>query len=133
MINNGTASAPEILAGALRDNHRAIIVGTRSFGKGSVQKVIPLSEKTAVKITVAKHYTPSGECIQAQGISSDIVADYAEVGGVKEGKDVGLFYWVWNVNYEDTIAVINNTTFQKGDPRDHFYPFFCLHLLISRS
>ncbi len=84
LINNGTASAPEILAGALRDNHRAIIVGTRSFGKGSVQKVIPLSEKTAVKITVAKHYTPSGECIQAQGISPDIVADYAEVNKIDD-------------------------------------------------
>ncbi|MDR2067479.1 MAG: S41 family peptidase, partial [Holosporaceae bacterium] len=65
LINNGTASAPEIVAGALRDNKRAIIVGLRSFGKGSVQKVIPLSEKTAIKLTVAKHYTPSGECIQA--------------------------------------------------------------------
>ncbi|GHT92225.1 hypothetical protein FACS1894122_05780 [Alphaproteobacteria bacterium] len=77
LINSGTASAPEILAGALRDNKRAIIVGTRSFGKGSVQKVIPLSENTAMKLTVAKHYTPSGECIQANGISPDIEADIA--------------------------------------------------------
>ncbi|MDR1375820.1 MAG: S41 family peptidase [Holosporaceae bacterium] len=79
MINSGTASAPEIVAGALRDNKRAIIVGVRSFGKGSVQKVIPLSEKTAIKLTVAKHYTPSGECIQANGISPDIEADYAMI------------------------------------------------------
>ncbi|GHU16703.1 hypothetical protein FACS189472_02360 [Alphaproteobacteria bacterium] len=77
LINSGTASAPEILAGALRDNKRAIIVGTRSFGKGSVQKVIPLSENTAMKLTIAKHYTPSGECIQANGITPDIEADYA--------------------------------------------------------
>jgi carboxyl-terminal processing protease len=79
LINSGTASAPEILAGALRDNKRAIIVGTRSFGKGSVQKVIPLSEKTAIKLTVAKHYTPNGECIQANGIVPDIEADCAMI------------------------------------------------------
>jgi carboxyl-terminal processing protease len=79
LINSGTASAPEILAGALRDNKRALIVGTRSFGKGSVQKVIPLSEKTAIRLTVAKHYTPSGECIQANGIVPDIEADYAVI------------------------------------------------------
>ncbi|MCR5224960.1 MAG: S41 family peptidase [Alphaproteobacteria bacterium] len=79
LINNGTASAPEIMAGALRDNKRAITVGVRSFGKGSVQKVIPLSEKTAIRLTIAKHYTPSGECIQANGISPDIEADYAMI------------------------------------------------------
>jgi carboxyl-terminal processing protease len=79
LINSGTASAPEILAGALRDNNRATIVGSRSFGKGSVQKVIPLSEKTGLKLTVAKHFTPSGECIQANGITPDIEADHALV------------------------------------------------------
>jgi carboxyl-terminal processing protease len=79
LINSGTASAPEILAGALRDNKRALIVGARSFGKGSVQKVIPLSEKTAIRLTVAKHYTPNGECIQANGIVPDIEADYAMI------------------------------------------------------
>ncbi len=79
LINSGTASAPEIMAGALRDNKRAIIIGTRSFGKGSVQKVVPLSEKTGLKLTVAKHYTPSGECIQANGIYPDIKVTYADV------------------------------------------------------
>ncbi len=79
IINSGTASAPEIMAGALRDNKRAIIVGTRSFGKGSVQKIIPLSDKTAIKITVAKHYTPSGECIQANGIEPDIQVAYSDI------------------------------------------------------
>jgi carboxyl-terminal processing protease len=79
LINSGTASAPEIFAGALRDNKRAIIVGTRSFGKGSVQKVIPLSEKSAIRLTVAKHFTPNGDCIQAKGITPDIEADYATI------------------------------------------------------
>lgn len=79
LINSGTASASEIIAGALRDNKRAVIVGARSFGKGSVQKVIPLSEKTGIKLTTAKYYTPNGECIQGNGITPDIEADYASI------------------------------------------------------
>jgi len=79
LINSGTASAPEIMAGALRDNKRAVLIGTRSFGKGSVQKVIPLSEKTGIKLTIAKHYTPNGECIQGNGITPDIEAGYASI------------------------------------------------------
>ena len=73
LINNGSASASEIVAGALKDNHRAIIVGTRSFGKGSVQTVLPLDEKRAIKLTTALYYTPSGISIQAEGITPDIV------------------------------------------------------------
>lgn len=84
LINNGTASAPEIVAGALQDNKRAILVGTRSFGKGSVQKVIPISEKTAIKLTVAKHFTPSGRCIQAKGISPDITVAPAIISPLSE-------------------------------------------------
>lgn len=79
IINSATASAPEILAGALRDNNRAIIIGTRSFGKGSVQKVIPISDKAALRLTIAKHYTPKGECIQANGIEPDIEAESAYI------------------------------------------------------
>lgn len=73
LINGGSASAAEILAGALQDNKRAIILGTQSFGKGSVQKIIPLSDGAAVKITTALYYTPSGASIQAHGIVPDIV------------------------------------------------------------
>lgn len=72
LINQGSASASEIVAGALQAYRRAIIVGTRSFGKGSVQTVLPTSEKTAVKLTTALYYTPSGRSIQAQGIEPDI-------------------------------------------------------------
>ena len=79
LINSATASAPEIFAGALKDNKRAIVVGVRSFGKGSVQKLIPISEKSAIKLTVAKHYTPTGRCIQADGIMPDIVAESAMI------------------------------------------------------
>jgi carboxyl-terminal processing protease len=75
LINSGSASASEIVAGALKDNHRAIIVGTRSFGKGSVQTVLPLDAKRAIKLTTALYYTPSGVSIQAQGIAPDLVVE----------------------------------------------------------
>jgi len=72
LINHGSASASEIVAGALKDDHRAILMGTRSFGKGSVQSVIPLHDGTAIKLTTALYYTPSGRSIQAIGIEPDI-------------------------------------------------------------
>lgn len=79
LINSGSASASEIVAGALKDNHRAIIVGTRSFGKGSVQTVLPLDDKRGIKLTTALYYTPSGSSIQAQGITPDIVVEEMSV------------------------------------------------------
>lgn len=72
LINAGTASASEIVAGALQDQHRAVIVGTPSFGKGSVQTVFPLQKDRALKLTTARYFTPSGRSIQAQGIVPDI-------------------------------------------------------------
>ena len=72
LIDNGTASAAEIVAGALKDHHRALIVGRHSFGKGSVQTVLPLDEHRAVKLTTARYYTPSGTSIQSEGIHPDI-------------------------------------------------------------
>jgi len=72
LTNNGTASAAEIVAGALKDNHRALIMGQRTFGKGVVQTVIPLDADHAVKITTARYYTPNGTSIQAEGIRPDI-------------------------------------------------------------
>ncbi len=75
LINGGSASASEIVAGALQDHHRAIVVGTRSFGKGSVQTVIPLRGDGAMRLTTSRYYTPSGRSIQALGVSPDIVVE----------------------------------------------------------
>ncbi|NQV69841.1 MAG: S41 family peptidase [Pseudohongiella sp.] len=79
LINNGSASASEIVAGALQDHGRAIIMGTRSFGKGSVQTVLPLDDRRAIKLTTSLYFTPSGRSIQAQGIEPDILVDEAFV------------------------------------------------------
>jgi len=75
LINGGSASASEIVAGALQDHRRAIVVGTKSFGKGSVQTVMPLRGDGAMRLTTARYYTPSGRSIQALGVSPDIVVE----------------------------------------------------------
>jgi carboxyl-terminal processing protease len=79
LINGGSASASEIVAGALQDHHRAILIGTRSFGKGSVQTIIPLAGHGAMRLTTARYYTPSGRSIQAKGIDPDIVVEAAKI------------------------------------------------------
>ncbi|MBL8352452.1 MAG: peptidase S41, partial [Burkholderiaceae bacterium] len=82
LVNEGSASASEIVAGALQDHKRATIMGAQTFGKGSVQTVRPLSADTALKITTARYYTPSGRSIQAKGIVPDIWLDETAEGNV---------------------------------------------------
>lgn len=79
LINNGSASASEIVAGALQDHRRAVILGTKSFGKGSVQTIMPLSGNGAMKLTTARYYTPSGRSIQAKGVEPDILVKQAKL------------------------------------------------------
>lgn len=102
MINGGSASASEIVAGALQDHHRAVIMGTQSFGKGSVQSIMPLGNDGALRMTTARYYTPSGRSIQAKGITPDIYAEQelpeelqgrkgrreADLRGALDGKDI---------------------------------------------
>ena len=88
LINGGSASASEIVAGALQDHKRAIIMGTQSFGKGSVQTILPITTKTAVKITTARYYTPNGRSIQAKGITPDIVVENLQLNALNNNETI---------------------------------------------
>ncbi len=86
LVNGGSASASEIVAGALQDHKRAIIMGKRTFGKGSVQTIMPMGPNTALKMTTARYYTPSGRSIQAEGIEPDIILEDVRVAKVDTSK-----------------------------------------------
>jgi len=87
LVNQGSASASEIVAGALQDHKRAIIMGTQTFGKGSVQTILPLSGGTALKLTTARYFTPLGRSIQAEGITPDIMLESIKVSQVESNFD----------------------------------------------
>ena len=88
LVNAGSASASEIVAGALQDHGRAVIMGEKTFGKGSVQTILPLGNGSALKLTTARYYTPSGTSIQARGIEPDIVLDRVRVARIDVGQGV---------------------------------------------
>lgn len=108
MINEGSASASEILSGALQDHHRAIILGEKSFGKGSVQTVIPLRDYGAMRITTARYYTPSGRSIQAKGIEPDIE--------VKPAKIEELESYALNISEADLNNALKNDSEEGNKP-----------------
>lgn len=90
LVNAGSASASEIVAGALQDHGRAKVVGTQTFGKGSVQTILPLNSQSAIKLTTARYYTPKGRSIQAKGIEPDIVIEETENGSARRVREADL-------------------------------------------
>jgi carboxyl-terminal processing protease len=110
LINGGSASASEIVSGALQDHHRAVLVGTRSFGKGSVQTVIPLPGNGAMRLTTARYYTPSGRSIQALGISPDVPVQETR-------EDRGSFGGEHEADYNRVLSNSGGTAPQTVAPR----------------
>ncbi|MDB3953302.1 S41 family peptidase [Alphaproteobacteria bacterium] len=104
LINSGSASASEIVAGALQDHRRAIILGTSSFGKGSVQTIIPLGQSGAIKMTTQRYYTPSGRSIQAKGIDPDIRVQQAKIEFIEQPR-------------RRSEASLRNSLKNENDPR----------------
>ncbi len=107
LINSGSASASEIVAGALKDHGRAIILGTRSFGKGSVQSIVPIPGNGAIRLTTSRYYTPSGISIQAKGIEPDIIV---EPGFTKEKESEQT-----NIREENLKGALDNTNINEKD------------------
>lgn len=115
LINGGSASASEILAGALQDNKRAVVVGTDSFGKGSVQVLMPLTNGGAIKLTIARYYTPSGRSIQAKGIVPDILIE--QVKNKLEKIDENE-----NIHEEDFVGALDTDKDKKQKSTDTSQP-----------
>jgi carboxyl-terminal processing protease len=118
LINGGSASASEIVAGALQDHRRAIVVGTKSFGKGSVQTLIPLRGDGAMRLTTARYYTPSGRSIQALGVAPDIVVNQPPVDPTVEGTEAAAAEEAANARTEASLrGVLSNDSMTEDERR----------------
>lgn len=126
LINQGSASGAEIVAGALQDYKRAVLVGTQSFGKGSVQTVIPLDDKSAIKLTTALYYTPNGRSIQASGIQPDVLVENIQIPSKKDQtpnerifvKEADLKGHLANGNGSNKATVLNAAVLAEVAPEE---------------
>lgn len=108
LVNSGSASASEIVAGALKDHGRAVIMGEKTFGKGSVQTIFPMSDKVALKLTTARYYTPNGRSIQVSGIRPDIIIDKVKISGAEDLPDP-------SIKEKDLVGHLGNVQQQAKD------------------
>ena len=141
LINEGSASAAEIVAGSLQDHKRAIIVGTKSFGKGSVQTLIPIDKDSAIKLTTALYYTPLGRSIQAKGIEPDISIDAIKIQPIKEDAqnlptidEATLIDHIQNVDGDDTSSINKMPSSSEHEIAYKDYQLYeALHILKSMN
>jgi carboxyl-terminal processing protease len=139
LINNGSASASEIVAGALKDHKRALIVGTRSFGKGTVQTILPLDNTHGIKLTTAMYFTPAGTSIQAQGITPDITIEEiavpkqegATIGRALDLSEADLNGHLQNANKTQVTATAPNNTDDKVLLHEDYQLYTALTILKS--
>ena len=118
LINGGSASASEIVTGALQDHRRAIVVGTKSFGKGSVQTVMPVTSDSAIRLTTARYYTPSGRSIQAMGINPDIIVEQPPAKPEAEGEDdAPKSASKFSTSESDLRGALNNDSISEEEKR----------------
>lgn len=129
LLNGGSASASEIVAGALQDHRRATILGTRSFGKGSVQTIIPLGSDGALRLTTARYYTPSGRSIQAKGIDPDIVVNQTPPEERKTSSKTGESALPGHLAAEEGDEIAGSDSFVPKDKKDDKQLLYAIDLL----